>query len=98
MDNTDPLDALRTFMSQYRPVRDDHLPPFIGGAVGFLGYDAIAIFEPSVPVRTDRALRAPDMVFMVTDTLLVFDRVRHTLKVIANAWVQDDPDPAYDRA
>ncbi len=98
--DADPLDALRAFMSRYRPVPDDRLPPFIGGAVGFLGYDAVAVFEPTVPVRHDRALRAPDMVFMITDTLLVFDRVRHTLRIIANAWIRDgeDPDAAYDGA
>ncbi|MBU4461148.1 MAG: anthranilate synthase component I, partial [Verrucomicrobia bacterium] len=67
--DTDPLDALRDFMRRFRPVHEPSLPPFTGGAVGFLGYDCIAQFEPRVPVRTDAALRAPDMVFMVTDAL-----------------------------
>jgi anthranilate synthase component 1 len=96
--DTDPLDALRDFMRRFTPVPEPSLPPFTGGAVGFLGYDCIAQFEPRVPVRTDAALRAPDMVFMVTDALIVFDRVRHTLKIIANAFVEDDPDVAYDEA
>ncbi len=96
--DTDPLDALRDFMRRFRPVHEPSLPPFTGGAVGFLGYDCIAQFEPRVPVRTDAALRAPDMVFMVTDALIVFDRVRHTLKIIANAFVEGDPEQAYDEA
>ncbi len=57
-----------------------------------------SVFEPRVPVRTDRALRAPDMVFMVTDALVVFDRVRHTIKVVANAFIEDDPEAAYGEA
>ena len=97
-EDVDPLHALREHMSQYRPVADPALPPFIGGAVGFLGYDCIAQFEPRVPVRIDRAVRAPDMVFMITDALVVFDRVRHTIKVIANAFVEKDPDEAYAKA
>jgi anthranilate synthase component I len=98
IDDADPLDLLRERMARYTPVRDHALPPFIGGAVGFLGYDCIAQFEPRVPVRTDHALRAPDMVFMITDALVVFDRVRHTIKIVANAHVDGDPDAAYARA
>lgn len=98
IDDIDPLDALRRLMARYRPVPDPRLPPFIGGAVGFIGYDAIAVFEPRVPVREDRASRAPDMVFMITDTLVVFDRAHHTLKIIANAWVGDGVDAGYAAA
>ena len=96
--DVDPLDTLREHMRRYRPVADPALPPFVGGAVGFLGYDCIAQFEPRVPVRKDPNARAPDMVFMITDALVVFDRVRHTIKVIANAFVEKDPDDAYARA
>ncbi|MCX6996302.1 MAG: anthranilate synthase component I [Kiritimatiellaeota bacterium] len=94
----DPLDALKQHMARFRPVRDPRLPRFIGGAVGFLGYDCIAQFEPRVPLAPPGNLRAPDMVFMVTDTLIIFDRVRHTLQVIANALVEDDPATAYRHA
>ena len=96
--DADPLDALRRYMAPFRPVPDPALPRFIGGAVGFLGYDCISVFEPRVPTRTDQALRAPDMVFLITDALIVFDRVRHTIRLIANAWVGADASGAYDRA
>ncbi len=94
----DPLDALRGLMARHRPIGDPALPPFIGGAVGFLGYDLIRVFEPRVPVREDRALAAPDMVFMITDALLVFDRARHSLRILANAWTADGADRAYEQA
>ena len=97
-EDTDPLEALKRYMARFRPVRDPALPRFTGGAVGFLGYDCIAQFEPRVPVRTDAALRAPDMVFMVTDALVIFDRVRHTIRIVANAFIEDDPGRAYDGA
>ncbi len=94
----DPLDTLKQYMARFQPVPDRNLPRFIGGAVGFLGYDCISFFEPKVPTRTDNALRAPDMVFMVTDALIIFDRVRHSVRIIANAFIEGDPAKAYDNA
>lgn len=94
----DPLDALKRYMSRFKPVADSHLPRFIGGAVGFMGYDCVSFFEKRVPTRTDNALRAPDMVFMVTDALIIFDRVRHSVRIIANAFIDGDPAKAYDEA
>ena len=96
-DDIDPLESVKRYMSAFTPVCDPQLPRFAGGAVGFIGYDCVAQFEKA-PVRSDNALRAPDMVFMVTDALIVFDRVCHTIKVVANALVDDDPAVAYDEA
>jgi anthranilate synthase component 1 len=96
--NADPLDALKTCMSRYRPVRDPALPRFFGGAVGFLGYDMISVFEPRVPVNQDDVIGNPDMVMMITNAIIIFDRVNHTMKVVANAYVDGDADKAYDEA
>ncbi|NNJ71448.1 MAG: anthranilate synthase component I [Kiritimatiellales bacterium] len=99
IEDIDPLDALKTHMSQFHPVMDDpSLPRFVGGAVGFLGYDLISQFEPRVPVIGNDEIGNPDMVFMVTDGLIVFDRVQHRLKVVANAHIIGDPNEAYDKA
>ena len=86
-------------MQQFSPVVDDpSLPRFVGGAVGFLGYDMVSQFEPRVPVSENDEIGNPDMVFMVTDGLIVFDRVHHRLKVVANAHIEGDPNEAYDKA
>jgi anthranilate synthase component 1 len=99
IEDIDPLDALKNHMKQFAPVVDDpSLPPFIGGAVGFLGYDMVSQFEPRVPIIGTDEIGNPDMVFMVTDGLIAFDRVNHNLKVVANAHIGDDPDAAYDKA
>jgi anthranilate synthase component 1 len=99
IEDIDPLEALKIHMQQFASVVDDpSLPRFVGGAVGFLGYDMVSQFEPRVPVIGNDEIGNPDMVFMVTDGLIVFDRVKHTLKIVANAHIEGDPNEAYDKA
>lgn len=95
---SDPLDFLKKIMGDYRPVEADGLPPFTGGAVGYAGYDIIRFFE-NIPQGEKPTLGCPDMLFMLTDTVLVFDNLTQKIKVIANAHVGDDgPDAAYAEA
>jgi anthranilate synthase component 1 len=93
-----PLEALKAYMNRYQPVKDPALPRFIGGAVGFIGYDMISVFEPRVPVIKADIIGNPDMVMMVTNAIIIFDRVKHTMKVVANAYVDGDANEAYDEA
>jgi anthranilate synthase component 1 len=97
----DPLQSLRGLLARFTPVPVAGLPRFQGGAVGFLAYDMIRHIE-RLPRLAKDDLRLPDAVFMLTDSLLVFDNLRHRLLVIANAHVgKTDPaslDRAYDQA
>ncbi|NCC50250.1 MAG: anthranilate synthase component I [Spartobacteria bacterium] len=97
-EEVDPLDVLQECMAQYRPVPDPELPRFFGGAVGFIGYDSICQYEPRVPLCQADGLQWPDLIFGITDTIMIFDRVRHTIKVVANAIIEDDPEQAYELA
>ncbi len=83
---TDPLEALQGFLTPYMPVRAPgmDLPRFLGGAVGYLGYECIRYFEPRVPMAAEDVLHLPDAVFMLTDTLLVFDHLRRRIKVVSH--------------
>jgi anthranilate synthase component I len=96
-DDVEPLSALKTFMARYQPVPDPALPRFYGGAVGYIGYDAVAQFERA-PLCERPGLGWPDMIFAITDTLIIFDHVRHSMKLVSNAYIEDDPAAAYDRA
>jgi anthranilate synthase component 1 len=75
------------------------LPRFFGGAVGFIGYDMVRYFE-RLPAGRGEAPVEDDAVFFVTDTLLIFDNVRHTLKVVACAATGEGLDlrESYDDA
>lgn len=94
-----PVDRLRDLLSKYKYVDDPSLPPFAGGAVGYVGYDEIRNFEPVGAHRNDD-LGVPDLFFMISDALLIFDHVHHRVKILANAYVENpmSPGDAYDQA
>ena len=95
----DPLRFLKEFLGRYRPVPVEGLPRFSGGAVGFLGYDMVRYFE-KLPAGAAVDVPTDDAVFMITDSLVIFDNVRHTIKVVACAVTEGEEDlrPVYDRA
>lgn len=95
----DPLRDLEKIMARYKPVPLPNLPRFVGGAIGFISYDAVRFFEPSVGELPPDVLGLPDMIFMVTDTLLIFDHKLRRLRILTNAFVEGaDVDTAYDIA
>src|SRR5512140_687754 len=59
----DPLDALQRELAHYRPVSVPGLPPFTGGAVGYLGYEFIHSVERTVPIAARDELQVPMMWF-----------------------------------
>jgi anthranilate synthase component 1 len=65
--------------------------PFTGGAVGFFGYDLVRTVEPLGPGNPD-ALGLPDMALMLTDVLVTFDHLKHTVTILANADLEAEPD------
>ncbi len=96
-ESKDPLNELRKLMQQYKPLRVPGLPQFHGGAVGYISYDEVRHFE-KLPDQNPDPLNAPDLYFVITDTILIFDHVNNRLKVVSNAHVQGDPLTAYNEA
>jgi anthranilate synthase component 1 len=80
----DPLVALREFVPRRRVAPREGMPRFTGGAVGALAYDAVSIFEPSVPLPERDPTGVPTAAFIETDLVLVFDHLTHTLSAIAS--------------
>ncbi len=95
----DPLGAVRETLRGYRPVPVRGLPRFAGGFVGFLSYDLVRTFE-RLPSTARDDLGHPDFYLMLADTLVVFDNVAMSMKVVAHAAVdaQTDRRSAYDAA
>ncbi len=84
-------------LDAYKPVHLPSLPRFTGGVVGYASYDMVRYYEnlPDCP-PDDRNL--PDLCFGLYRTMVIFDHVSKTIKVVANAHVTDDPGDAYARA
>jgi anthranilate synthase component 1 len=89
--SSNPLDEVRTLLASYRFAAQPELTRFAGGAVGFIGYEAINFFEPTVSVAANDELRLPEMLFMITDSILIFDHRLRSLKVVVNAFLDDGP-------
>ena len=89
-DGGDPYALAAAEVSQHRqaPLADG--PPFTGGAVGFFGYDCVRAVEPLGEPNPD-VLGLPDMALMLSDMLVAFDHLKHTVTILANAYV-DEPD------
>jgi anthranilate synthase component I len=90
----DPLHVLKALLDEYTYVPIPGWERFPGGAVGYMGYDLVRFFE-DLPQLTPDDLELPDCMFMLTDTLVVFDHVMHRVRVLANAHVTGDPQEAY---
>ncbi|MBP1604638.1 MAG: trpE [Acidobacteria bacterium] len=91
------VDALRRLMSEFRSPFVPELPRFTGGAVGFFGYDASPWFEPALRPVWERygsaqAAEGPEAGFMLFDTVLAFDHVKHRILAIANARITPNED------
>ena len=97
LESDNPLGCLEDLMQMYKPVEVDGVPRFFGGAVGYVGYDAVRFFE-KLPDDTDDDLELPDIFFVITDKILIFDRVNHEIMVVCNAHVEDDAETAYREA
>lgn len=92
-----PIRELKKIMERFKPVSIGGLPRFYGGLVGYLSYDAVRNFE-KLPNKNPDDLELPDYFFMLTDTLLIFDNLEHTIKIVSNAFINGEVEKAYQEA
>lgn len=93
----DPLTVLKSLFQSYRPVKVAGLPRFIGGAVGYLSYDMVRFWE-KLPDKNPDEMEFPESLFLIADTILVFDHLKHKIQVVSNAYVEENPRAAYRQA
>ncbi len=101
VEHADPFAAAAELIRSYRPPAGGPgggLPPLAGGLVGYFGYDLVRRLE-HLPDAPPDDLGLPEMAFLLADTVLVFDHLKHTITVVANAFVEGrDVDGPYERA
>ena len=92
-----PLKILEELLQGYRPVTVPGVPPFFGGALGYVSYNAVEQFHEIANDKKD-PLGLPEIFFVFVQTLVAFDNLKHTIKVIDNVQVNEQTDlrKAYD--
>jgi anthranilate synthase component 1 len=94
----DPLNVIKNILSGFKPVDIKGLPRFSGGLVGYIGYDVVKFFE-RVPDNPKPEIDIPDIFLMLADTVLIFDNLRQTIKVVCNTHTEgNDIKRAYEDA
>src|ERR1700690_2131727 len=96
-DPGDPYALAAAELDRYRPAPLDDLPPFAGGAVGVFAYDLVRTVEPLGEPNPD-PLGVPDLALMLSDTLVVFDHLKHSVTVLANVYPEGDIEASYAAA
>ncbi|UCD54909.1 MAG: anthranilate synthase component I [Candidatus Omnitrophota bacterium] len=92
-----PLAEIRNIMKDFSFVPVKGLPRFCGGLVGYMGYGMAGFFE-RIPDTNRDDLKLPDCMFVLTDTILIFDHVEGRIKIVSNAFVGKNASSSYDEA
>lgn len=85
-----PLESIKEILGRFNPVTVKGLPRFTGGFVGYIGYDVVKFFE-RVPDYKKPCIDMPDIFLMLADTILIFDNLKQTIKVVYNAHIAGQP-------
>jgi anthranilate synthase component 1 len=96
-DGADPLKLIAGEMRKYRLASLNGLPDFCGGAVGYLSYEMVRRFE-ELPSPASDPLRLPESVFMLADSLLIFDHANNKIKIVSCARPDGNAESAYRKA
>jgi len=81
-----PLNVLESLLKDCRPVAVPGVPPFFGGALGYVAYNAVEQLH-EIPGDKEDPLGMPEIFFVFVQTLIAFDNLKHTIKIIDNAAV-----------
>ncbi len=89
IETADPLQVLKNIFSKYKVAPKKGLPRFHGGAVGYIGYDIVKLYEKVPSFSKKDNLNWADMFFMFTDILMVFDHISHKIQVVYNIFIDE---------
>jgi anthranilate synthase component 1 len=94
---SDPLLLIEREFKRFKPVAVEGLPRFHGGMVGYLSYEVAGHFE-KLPSPKNDPVGLPEAVFMLADTLLIFDHLAHVIKVVTHVRIDGDIEKSYKKA
>ena len=83
--SSDPLNELERQISDIKTPKFKNLPEFNSGAVGFISYEAVSYFEPSVKKIKNQTSYFPESIFFITSSLIIFDNVENKIFIVSHA-------------
>ena len=89
---SDCFSQLKSYINNFKQVPVEGLAPFNGGAVGYASFETIEQIEPTVKCVEEDGLGLPDAIFMISDTVIAFDRVKHKIQVTSHVDLSDTDD------
>ena len=92
--NGDFLNLVQQLLKPYHLVRHPSLPPLVGGFVGYIGYELVQQFE-TIKLKKKKGLPVPDAVLFFPVNLVVFDHIKHQVKLIHLATIKGSVKHAY---
>jgi len=84
LETNQPLEALQEILEEYQGPQLEDLPLFYGGAVGYLSYDMAGYFEDVANPDQEDDLGMPEMFYILSDTLIIYDHLEETIKIVKN--------------
>ncbi len=84
LETDQPLEVLQEILKEYQGPQLEDLPLFYGGAVGYLSYDMAGYFEDVANPEQEDDLRMPEMFYILSNTLLIYDHLEETIKIVKN--------------
>ena len=87
--NIDPLNKLKEQLENIKTPKLEGLPEFNSGAVGFISYEAVSYFEPSINKIEDQTSYFPESIFFITSSLIIFDNEDNKVFIISHADLRD---------
>jgi anthranilate synthase component 1 len=93
----EPFVFLKDFLNKFKAYIDHELPRFFGGMVGYISYDTVKLFE-KVPDMKRPPIDMPDIFLMIPQTLLIFDNLKQSIKIVCNCFIDGKAEIVYKKA
>lgn len=87
----DPIFEIKNLIKDFKPYKDENLPPFWGGFVGYIGYDIVHFYEPIPDIKSDN-IKVPDIYIFLSDEVIAFDNLTNKIKIIVSAFIDEKKD------
>ena len=85
--NTNLFDYLKNELSSKKFYRDENLPDFAGGIIGYFGYETISLIEDVIEFTDNNPLETPDCILGEFNDIIAFDHYKHQVLIISNVHI-----------